>query len=797
MPLSASFRAAAFAAFLTLLALTGCERISTPVFSHDIDVLLARGRAFATELGGRPVERLSDDEVIALGYFERARLGLGSPFRLVAYALRDQRLEPVIRTSVAYAILAHTVDGRGYQVHPAVLDRVTLAGVPQEVTVGGYHLLLLEQTIASAPTPRSGELAVRLGYLLAEAERTVGPLPAGTVVHAAALIADRHKAQADAADLLRTAAQRGVDPLRLLEEHRERLAFQVEQPALTPLSPREEIAEARGASRVTLRVRLLAQQLSAPRLHPRGLARRPEPAVESWLRGEVAARLESLAAAQNYPPQAPVAVAVAINREALLSRPDLRQWQRAERAGFADEAWNEERFVAAAARLRTSGAGVGPRLALIELQTAVFLRTFNQEEPWMPGDPAPAAKELEARFGLAEVVFDDDVPDQWRAYYRRMLARSFADLQRVLPTASLRGLTVRIGTPGPETRALALHDPRTRTLVLPPATGSGTLAHEIAHDLDWQLARRRYGRRGGYATDLAVQHHPRDRIATTLSGLAASLLREAGDTLSAPHDTRPAEVFARGTDWFVAAALAREGRMGGYLTSFQDAAITGYGTTRSPDVGGQTVPLLFALLDHIAPVTPDLRQWTLDSYGPARTPSVKEMARTIVGAGAAHRPGERFAAIEQARDLSLQSLDAASCRSSGSPETRRLIGARQFLIATAVGAAARGAAIDAVRAFASELGSEIPRATVDEWLAWRLDGAPGPADPLPEEVSEVMEALLRRAEEAAQVTPALTTGGFSLQHVPAFCGGNPFAAEGNGHANSGIEGMIGRTVPRN
>ena len=70
--------------------------------------------------------------------------------------------------------------------------------------------------------------------------------------------------------------------------------------------------------------------------------------------------------------------------------------------------------------------------------------------------------DLETRFGLASVRFDDDVPEPWKPYYRRMLARSLGDLQRVMPTISVRGLNIHIGELPIESHALALHEPRGR-----------------------------------------------------------------------------------------------------------------------------------------------------------------------------------------------------------------------------------------------------------------------------------------------------------------------------------------------
>jgi hypothetical protein len=758
---------------LLLSLLPSCGSIAPAEYSHDIDELLARGRVYAAELSTLAADELTDEQVVSLGYLERMRLGMGSPFRLIEYVLRDPRLPAEGRERLAYAILNLTLSERGYQVDPIVLDLLRIADMPSPVRAGAYHLRLIEATIDNAPTPDVGEHALRIGYALAAAERTIESAPRSPLVHVAALVADRHKARADAADLLRNAAVTQANPLELLVEWRRTLRFQVERPAHVQIEEREETAEARLAPRIAQSLRLLRQRLSAPLSLVRDETLARSGANASWLSPEVALRLDSIAASYDYPPQAPVAVAVMVNRRAFVSRPDLDAHQRDARERFADSTWNEERLVAGGARLRAAGGG-GPRLSLIELQSAVFLRAWNQEEPWFPGDAAPASKDLEARFGLAGVSFDREVPEHWRPYYRRALARALTDLQRVLPTSSVRGLTIRIGTLPPEAEALALHDPRARTITLPPATGAGTLAHEVAHDLDWQLARSRYGRRG-YATDLALQRGRQDRIASSLHGLAASFVRDPDDESGSPHTNRPTEVFARGTDWFVSALLAREGRTGGYLTSFQDAAITGYGSTRGPDVGGTTVPALITILDHIAPVTTPARRWALDQYGPSRTITSAEMVRAIVSGGAG-RPGmERLDSIQDARDRALVGLGEASCGLVSSEDARRVIGARRELIRVAVSAAARGAAIDGVRAVAGELRPELATSTVDRWLAWRLYGAPQPADSVLDELTPALEPILLRAAAVEAIDGVAPGGAFDLQSVVPICGGNPFA----------------------
>src|SRR5688572_28260282 len=68
----------------------------------------------------------SDEVVIGLGYAERLRLGLGSPFRLVEQALHDPRLTPEKQREVAWTLLARTFVGGAYQVDAVALDRAGL-----------------------------------------------------------------------------------------------------------------------------------------------------------------------------------------------------------------------------------------------------------------------------------------------------------------------------------------------------------------------------------------------------------------------------------------------------------------------------------------------------------------------------------------------------------------------------------------------------------------------------------------------------------------------------------------------
>lgn len=763
-------------AVLAALSLSACGGISPGGFSGDVDALLDSGRDYLSGLAELPSEQLADHEVIALGYAERARLGLGSPFRLVEYVLRDPDLPGDVQTLVAYGILARSVDGGIYSVDPRVLEIARLGGVPAGIPTGARQLALVEAAIEAAPSPAAGERTVRLGYLLASSDRTIDPAINSVVAHVAAMLGDRRRVREDATLLLRTAARTREDPLVLVRAWRRDFQFSVEQPRLTPPTMREEEAEARDGPALAMALRSLAQRLAVPTTLVDD-AESGEPGDQHpLLDGPLAERLRALASLRDYPAQAPIAVAVEINRDGLLEGVRLTRTERLARERFARESWNEERLAAGAALLRAEGADTGQRPPLVLLQAATFLRVWNQEEPWFPGDPAPQAREIEARFGVADVRFDDTLPESWRPYYLRMLARSLADLQRVLPMTSVRGMAIVVGELPLNARALALHEPRSRTLYLPPQSGAGTIAHELAHDLDWQLARRRYEARGGYATDMAIRDNRGDRIASAMMELSASLVHPFIDDESTPHLTRPAEVFARGTDWLVAAVMARDGRLGGYLTSFQDPVLTGYGTTRGPDISGGAVPALLSILDGISPVPEPAREWVLHSYGPSRSLMGVELSRAVVEAGVGLPLESRLERIHQA---GLQSFQAVSdCRFGSAAGVRRLAAAQRTLAEASISAATRGAAVDEIRSRAAEFGGPRARAAADIWIASRLSGTPGvQPDSLIADLVPIFDEYLARAQVASEGGGPAGQTAFRPRSTPSLCGGNPFAAD--------------------
>src|SRR5688500_1272831 len=58
----------------------------------------------------------SASAAVSLGYTERLRLGLGSPYRLIDYAQNDARLDEAARERLGWALLAGIGAGEAYEV---------------------------------------------------------------------------------------------------------------------------------------------------------------------------------------------------------------------------------------------------------------------------------------------------------------------------------------------------------------------------------------------------------------------------------------------------------------------------------------------------------------------------------------------------------------------------------------------------------------------------------------------------------------------------------------------------------
>jgi hypothetical protein len=677
--LAAAFLAAAF------LSLPAGDVASSPLGRDPAGQELARARDWAAGLASRAAadEPLGREELVQAGYLERLRLGLGSPFRLMDAAAHDARLDTVARRRLEWALLAATAEGRGYEIDPAALASLAADPAGRCVDAGRRHLGFITQTVVEGSDPRDGELAVRAAYTLAAAEGVVGPTAPQAAATAAALVRDREMARGDAARLLQEAQAGGSDPLALVQRWRSARRFQTEAPAARR-TPGSEARAAAAAPALAASIRQVVVTAPACGL-PSG-----EPARPSLLGPAAAARLAALAHQQGAPPHAAVSTTLDQFRVPLSRALDGGEGG-AELARLLDAGRDEESFVAAYARL--SARHPSPAVARLGAATALAMRAFAQEKVWYPGAPAPSDAELKRRWNAGAVEFDDGVPERWKPYYRRMVGDALRDLARVVPRLDLGGTRFRVGQARSDGMALAIFDARARRIHIPPASGPGTIAHEVAHALDARTARARYAGQGSYATDAAARSAGGDRFASAVRALPVT---SAGALALSPearreYESRPAETFARYFAGYVSSALAERGRSNGALSSFQDDLLTGTAVAVAPGSAGGRAKVFFPVLATItglppraaaelagrAPAAPSplqaLAEFMADAEGDAKAaredaaPGLALVDRWALGEAARLR----IAGIAHRRDAILARRDSAALRTPFPDGARR------------------------------------------------------------------------------------------------------------------------------
>jgi hypothetical protein len=700
-------------------------------------------------LAKTPAEYISVSDAVAAGYLERLRLGLGSPFRLIDYALADPLLTDSVRHLVAYAVLQRTLVGNSYHAPGAALALAGTTPTEMPPRLAARHVALIDSVVESAPDPRGGELTVREAYRLSAAAGSLGRRGPWLGTQAAALARDRVLARGDVIRLLATARRNRVDPLGLIAVWRLERRFAVERPLMDSLRSDVERAALANVPAVTRELDEIASLERAAT----GDTVPATPAFEAALPREAARRLAWVSAVRAAPPQAPITVAVTSTVRPVhvaSAAPGSPEEALNNAVGrFVNRAVNDESLAAEYSLFVVRDTVHSSQAALAVLWAAVSMRVYGQERVWFPGYGGPSVADLKERFGLASVSFDAEVPTVWRPYYLRMLGSALSDMQRVLPAFGVRGLGVHFGESPMRDAALAMHDPATRTVFFPVATSAGVMAHELAHDLDWQTARTRYGLRGTYSTDRAVRQY-RDRLAASMLELSDAGPGESSlgtDGARPLPSTRPTEVFARNVDWFVSAALARDGRMNGYLSAVQDGVLTGYGAVASPEVARDGAEAMLRALDEMTLVAPGTHAWFVDTHGRGRSVPVAELTRRILdvpltGGDRRLEPAPKTGAeiVAPSGAASARALIAlgAGCRA---PELEsRLADERARVLVEAADARARGMLARRARyAATSDRAPWQVRALLGN--AW----TPGFAE---RAQSELRDAILRRAVAA-------------------------------------------------
>lgn len=583
------------------------------------------GLAFADSLEGslrsRQPASITSAEAVAALYLERLRLGLGSPFRLIEQALRDPALQPINAGELAEAMLARTLMGDAYSARHAALDLIHAGASPG---LGAQDQAIIDSVVAAYPDPRVGELAVRLAYRLASASGAVTRRAPEIATAAAAQSRDRILSMRDARNLFAAADRDSVSRLTLVKLWRYARRFEVERPVIVPLSARAERDAVGSLPALVARIEGAAQEgnlfaETARSVHGQSTERQRSDALPG--------RMAAVAGGRDLPPQAPVMVAVRVYGGLLRNAGDPAD--RPARVRFVDRTSNEETLAAEYAVLTASTRAAVPEADATILTAAVALRPFAQERAWLPGEPAPTVRDLQSRFGVA-VTYDAATRGAWRPFLQRTLETALLDMRRVLPGFDPRGLKVHFGASPLGDRALALHDPIRRTIYFPPTSHSGVMAHEFAHDLDWQAARREYGGTGWYRTDHAMRQSA-DKLAGALRRMASA---SRADSAAARMTgmARPTEILARNVDWFVSASLAREGRINGYLSAAQDPVLTGFGSAITPEAARDGGSATMRALDGLTSVPSATRLWFLELFGAERRLSVHEAVRRVLEA---------------------------------------------------------------------------------------------------------------------------------------------------------------------
>jgi hypothetical protein len=590
---------------------------------RDAGVGLAFADSLESELGKRAFTSIQTTDALSALYLERLRQGLGSPFRLVDQVLRDPALDSKRSAELGEAMLARTMMGDAYWPRPAALDLVSTASDGGKA-LGVQHQVIIDSVVASHTDPRIGELSIRLAYRLASASGAVTRRAPEIATAAAAQSRDRILSMRDARALFGAADRDGLNRLTLMKIWRATRKFEVERPVIVPLSARAEHDAVVSLPALVARIESVGDSgnplaETARTAYGRSVERN---------RGEVLpSRMAAVASARDLPPLA--AVMVAVRGYAGLLR---NSWDhnRLSRLRFAERSSNEETLAAEFALLTArAGTAVSEAEAII-LTAGVALRPFAQERAWLPGESAPTTRDLQARFGVT-VSYDPGAHANWRPFFQRTLETALMDMRRVLPGFDPRGLRVHFGSSPLGDRALALHDPIRRTIFFPPASHSGVMAHEFAHDLDWQAAKREYGGTGWYRTDHALRQSV-DRLAGALRQMASATRNDSAGDGRMTGVARPTEVLARNVDWFVSASLAREGRVNGHLTAAQDPVLTGYASAITPEAARDGGSATLRALDGLTSVPEATRSWFSELFGADRRLSVHEAVRRVLEA---------------------------------------------------------------------------------------------------------------------------------------------------------------------
>jgi hypothetical protein len=154
---------------------------------------------------------------------------------------------------------------------------------------------------------------------------------------------------------------------------------------------------------------------------------------------------------------------------------------------------------------------------------------------------------------------------------------------------------------------------------------------------------------------------------------------------ASPTVDRPAEVFARGADWFIASALAAQGRIDGFLSAIEDDMLAGYAAGQPVAIGISGATSLTATIDQMTYLPDSVRDPFESQWSNAAVVDPVLLVRRVLETPVSWR------AVWQSRTGAgslLPPVQSSVCVGDDSPESR----ARERLLMLAVDARARGVA---------------------------------------------------------------------------------------------------------
>jgi hypothetical protein len=245
-------------------------------------------------------------------------------------------------------------------------------------------------------------------------------------------------------------------------------------------------------------------------------------------------------------------------------------------------------------------------------------------------------------------------------------------------------------------------------------------------------------------------------------GLTAARPRSAGSPAAhGESHERPAELFARGVDWLAAAALAREGRMNGYLTSVQDEAIPGYAGVVVPEPGeaGSSADALVEVLDDMTTLPSVTRAWYLDRFGAAAPTDPDGIVHLALTATTGYATERALRVLGLSGTLAVSDpARIGSWRGSGASPACRLV-ARDPWRAQLLWAAAESRARGVLRARARRWSAYPAPFGPIAWESQAFLGAPVDPAVATDAVRRIRDAVLRQvARDDDARGPAARTG---------------------------------------